>query len=180
MQQRYLGNIDVFVKRGLPALMDSILALTEEEFKKYTVLNFQNHHLTSFNLKCIYLSVSLKEHFSIELLSQKFDNIRVKLEKNQKNNDSFATFYLLNDFNAHDFIFNEFENSPNKSGNSKSSPKKFKSDDEILFDLNLETYDILNSNDCQLCIKSLLNYFSSEILNNLTSSMVNQIIQNEM
>jgi hypothetical protein len=34
VQQRYLGNIDVFVKRGLPALMDSILALTEEEFKK--------------------------------------------------------------------------------------------------------------------------------------------------
>ena len=121
-------------------------------------------------------SVSLKERLSIELLSQKFENIRLKLEKDEKNNDSFVTYYLLNDFNAHDFIFNKFQNSPNKLPSSKSSPKKFKSDDEILFDLNLETYDILNSDDCKMCINSLLSYFSNELLNNLTSSMVNQLV----
>ena len=34
VQQRYLENIEIFVKRGLPALMNNIHDLTENEFKE--------------------------------------------------------------------------------------------------------------------------------------------------
>ena len=77
-------------------------------------------------------------------MSKKFDNIRLKLEQSTNDQESFITTYLLNDFNKNDFIFSSYELSPTKSNDSPKSSRKFKSDDEILFNLNLETYDLLN------------------------------------
>jgi hypothetical protein len=34
VQQKYLENIEIFVRRGLPALMTNIHDLTETEFKE--------------------------------------------------------------------------------------------------------------------------------------------------
>lgn len=34
VQQKYLENIEIFVKKGLPNLMKKIYKLTEEEFKE--------------------------------------------------------------------------------------------------------------------------------------------------
>ena len=82
----------------------------------------------------------MKENLNIDVLSKKLDKIRSKLEERQSGQNYFAADYLLNDFNINDFIFNNYELSPNKSPTSR----KFKSDDEILFDLNIETFDILN------------------------------------
>ena len=98
----------------------------------------------------------MKDHLNIDVLSKKLDNIRFKLEQRQNGQNYFAVDYLLNDFNINDFIFNNYELSPNNSPRTRNlkSSNKFKSDDEILFNLNIETFDILNRLVCDiLCVK---------------------------
>lgn len=56
------------------------------------------------------------------------------------------------------------------------SGRKFKTDDEILNQLNLETFDLINSPDFQLTLKSLIDYLTNEFLNNLAGIMVQQIV----
>lgn len=158
VQQKYLENIEIFVKKGLPNLMKKIYKLTEEEFK----------------------DVNLKENLTVEILSKKFENIREKLEKPTNNTDSFINSYLLTHFNMNDVTFSNFDLSPIKHNEVPKVNRIFKSDDEILFNLNLETYDILNCKDFYQCFKSLVNYFSNELLNSLTSSIITQLMQNEM
>ena len=54
--------------------------------------------------------------------------------------------------------------------------RRIRSDEEVLKILNLETYDIMTSDDFQLCLDSLVKLMSDQFLDNLASSLVNQLI----
>lgn len=56
---------------------------------------------------------------------------------------------------------------------------KFRSDEQVLNQLNLETLDLLNSRDFTFALESLVNYLTNEYLNKLTSLMIQQIVIGE-
>lgn len=60
----------------------------------------------------------------------------------------------------------------------KKEPK-FKTDQEVLKQLNLETLDLINSGDFDFTLNSLIDCLKNEFLNNLTSIMVQQIVLSE-
>lgn len=198
IQKQYLGNIENFVRIGLPNLINKMQLLCEQTFKP----------------------VNLKTDMSVDTLAEKFDLIRQKLESRDLDltkaavdaNESITTIDLdkLDEIVAvpdgdDDQILNKSfcaDDSVAKSGDKEEETYLFackyllpdvhqiatgqemavavangpKSEEETLASLNMETYDIISSADCRKTLSSLIELLIGEYFNHLTSVMVQQIM----
>lgn len=154
VQQKFLENIENFVNKGLPVLTEIITGFCEEAFKE----------------------VNLKESLNVEFISQKIESIQKKIEdyvfsdsliSNEWLQDNFFVKYMLPDLNLNDKTYSLVVWNDNK---------KMRSDDDVLFSLNLETYDLLTSTDFKKCMQSLTKTLSNEFLNTLTSQLVQHLV----
>lgn len=151
VQQSYLENIENFIRTGLPELIAMIENFCDEEFS----------------------SVSLKENLTVDFIGQKLENIQQRINANVFDLDekeNFISKHMLSNIDLTDSSCNLMVWNDNK---------QIKSDEEVLLGLNLETYDILASSDFQLTLNSLLQIFTNEYLNTLTSQIVQQLVSTE-
>lgn len=146
VQQKFLENIENFIN-CLPSLIEIVESCCTESFE----------------------NVSLKETIDVEFLSIKIEELLIKINNklfNSNEDDTFIAKFMLNlDLKTCcDKIVLLNDN------------RRIRSDEEVLKILNLETYDIMTSDDFQLCLDSLVKLMSDQFLDNLASSLVNQLI----
>jgi peroxin-3 len=144
IQQRFLLNIENFVKQGLPKMSEKIYKCCEKVFAE----------------------LSLRDEISVDILNSKFDQVRNEIE----NDINFVNEFLLCDIVETKYAI----------GMQLSTINKFKSDEEVLNEMNQETCEILKSSDFNLCLKSLVKFLLNELFNQLTSEMIKEIFSSEV
>ena len=159
-QQKYLENIENFIKKELVHLIEDI-----EE-----------------SCQLVFSEVNLKENMTIDMLQERFEQVHKRLRHKLKRttvdlNDIDREFYEFQEKNSvSDYLLPDIQTDMDIS--VVTSPARLEND-KILNDLNLETLDILTSKDFQITIDSLIESLSNEFMSLLTSIVFQEIIQVE-
>lgn len=151
LQQKYLENIENFVNTGLPNLIALIENFCDEEFS----------------------SISLKESLTVDFIGQKLETIQGRINAeifNFEEQEDFFSKHMLSNLDLGDNSYKLMLWNENK---------QIRSDEEVLLSLNLETYDILTSQDFRTVLSSLVDMFANEYLNTLSAQIVQQLVSTE-
>lgn len=162
VQQNYFENIENFVKKGIPNLIEKIKNLCEVSFE----------------------NLSLKEIVTIDMLGERFESIQNQFQYKYNHTNIEQDDSNFNEFINKKFVLEYLMFKEDKYQLSESLVEIELDEKEILEEnneevflneLNTETFDLLSCGDFQLTFSSLVKLLSNELLNNLTRELVKQI-----